>query len=62
MAVDERTPRHHVVDELVAVDVPEARTAGSRDEERRGADRLEGANRTIDAAGQQLDRPRKKLG
>ena len=39
VAVDERSPRHHVVDVGVAVRVFDARSARARDEERRAADR-----------------------
>ena len=52
VSVNERPPRHHVVDEAVAVDVLEVRPLGSFDEQRRGADRLEGADGAVDAAGQ----------
>jgi hypothetical protein len=50
MAVDQRAPRHHVVDELVAVDVHEAGAVRPLDEERRGADGFERAYRAVHAA------------
>src|SRR5207237_4403374 len=49
--VNQRAPRHHVVDKGVAVDVRETGAGGAADEEWRAAHRLEGANGTIDAAG-----------
>ena len=52
VAVDERSPRHHVVDVAVAVDVFERRAGRAANEERRRADRLEGADGAVDAAGQ----------
>ena len=54
VAVDERSPRHHVVDEPVAVDVLDAGAGRAPDEQRRRADRLEGAHRTVDAPGKDL--------
>jgi hypothetical protein len=50
--VDERPPRHHVVDEAVAVHVFEHGAGGAPDEARRAAHRLEGANGTVHAAGE----------
>ena len=49
--VDQRSPRHHVVDVVVAVDVLDSGAAAPRNEERRPADRLEGPDRTVDSAG-----------
>ena len=59
--VDQRAPRHHVVDEAVAVDVlrcarPSARLMKSGD----AADRLEGADRAVDAAGKDARRAREE--
>ena len=50
VAVNERPPRHHVVDEPVAVDVFDARTRRATDEQGRRADSLERADRAVDAA------------
>src|SRR5262249_28865611 len=52
VAVDERPPRHHVVDVLVAVGVVDPRAFRAADEKRRAAYRFERANRTVDAAGE----------
>src|SRR5204862_4983050 len=60
--VNQRAPRHHVVDKGVAVDVRETAAGGAADEERRAAHRLEGANGAIDAAGENLQRAGKKSG
>ena len=49
-----RAPGADVVDELVAVFVPDARALGARDEARRAADGAIGAHRRVDAAGQHL--------
>jgi len=51
---DHRTPRADVVDVAVAIDVEQIGTVGTLDEEGLAADRLEGAHRRVDAAGQQL--------
>ena len=54
VAVDERPPRHDVVDVVIAVDILDIGAATTADEERRGADRLERTNRAVDATGQDL--------
>ncbi len=51
VAGDHRPPRADIVDVALAVDVDQARALGARDERRRAADRLEGAHRRIDSAG-----------
>ena len=51
MSVNERTPRHDVVDVRAAVDVPDARAARPLDERRLAPDGAERAHRTVDAAG-----------
>jgi hypothetical protein len=61
MAVDERPPRHHVVDEPVAVDVLERRSGCATDEERRAADGLKGADGAVDATGEHLNRSSEEL-
>ena len=48
--VDQRSPRHHVVDVGVAVDVGQPRACSATDEERRGANGLERADRTVHAS------------
>jgi hypothetical protein len=55
MSVNERSPRHHVVDEPVAVDVFERRACRPPDEQRRAANGLERPHRAIDAAGKDAD-------
>jgi hypothetical protein len=50
--VDQRSPRHHVVDEAVPIDVFEDGAGAAPDEERRSAHRRERADRTVDATGQ----------
>ena len=54
MAVYERAPRHHVVDEAIAVDVFDEGARAASNEMRRAADALKRANRTVDAAGKDL--------
>ena len=61
VAVDQRPPRHHVVDEAVAVDVLSRRAAPRADEQRRAADGLKRANGTVDAAGKDLLARAKRL-
>src|SRR5581483_10243270 len=56
MTVDERAPRHHVVDIFTAVGILDPRSRGPANEQRVAADRLERAHRTIDAARQNLTR------
>ena len=56
MAEDERPPREHVVEILVAVDVPDARPLPALDDERLAADPAERAHRRADAAGEELTR------
>ena len=56
VAVDERAPRHYVIDIGVAVRVFDPGAARARDEERRAADRLERADGTIDPTGQDAGR------
>jgi hypothetical protein len=51
VAVDQRPPRHHVIDVGAAVDVGDRGAPGAGDEAGRAADRLEGAHRAVDAAG-----------
>ena len=52
MAVDQRAPRHHVVDVLVAVRIFDRGAAAADDEQRRGANRLERPYRAVDTSGQ----------
>src|SRR6476469_1493425 len=47
-AMDQGAPRHDVVDIGVAVHIFDAGAAGARDEQRRAAHGLEGANRAVD--------------
>jgi len=54
MAVDQRAPRHDVIDEPVAVDVLDVGAGRAADEQRGRANRREGANGTVDAARQDL--------
>ena len=54
VAMNQRTPGHYVIDELVAVDILDPAAVAPRDEERSGADRFECPNRAVDA-------PRKEL-
>ena len=61
VAVNERPPRHHVVDEAIAVDVFDDRARPTADEERRSADGLKRANRTVNAAGKDLTRSGEEL-
>ena len=49
VSMDERPPRHHVVDERVAVDVFDPRAGGAADEERRRVNGLERADRAVHA-------------
>ena len=53
VAVNQGTPRHHVVDERVAVDVLDAGARRAADEQGRCADGLERPNGTVDTARQQ---------
>src|SRR5207249_5152752 len=62
MAVDERSPRHDVIDVLVTVDILETRPVGAADEERVGTDRLERADGTVDAARKDVEGAREKTG
>ncbi len=60
-----RAPRQHVINQFIAVHVPDVRAAGPVDEERLAADRAEGAHGRIDAAGdvfQRLGKQRFRLG
>src|SRR5262245_16598767 len=52
MTVNERPPRHHIIDVRVPVDILEIRAARPRDEQRTRADGLERAHRAVHAAGQ----------
>ena len=52
--VNQRAPRHHVVDVRASVDVGDARARCAANEQRRAADGLEGANGAVDAAGRSL--------
>src|SRR6188508_924714 len=61
VAVNQRPPRHHVVDEAVAVDVLNDRARAALDEQRRSADGVKGANRAVNSAGQDLAGPSKEL-
>ena len=54
VAVDERSPRHHIIDVAIAVDVLDVRASGAANEQRGCADALEGAHGTVDATGQNL--------
>ncbi len=54
MAVNQRPPGHHVVDEAVAVHVLDGGAGRPLDEQRNAADGLEGADRAVDAAGKNL--------
>ena len=38
MAENQRAPRHHVVDELIAIDIPDVRAGGASDKAGRAAD------------------------
>ena len=51
MSVNQRSPRHHVIDVIVTVGVLDARPLAPDDEERCRADGLERADRAVDAAG-----------
>ena len=51
MAEDQRPPGTDVVEIVLAVGVPHARAGTTCEEARRATDRAEGANRRIDAAG-----------
>ena len=51
MAVNQRPPRHHVVDVGVAVDVGDGGARGARIKSGVAADGLERADRAVDAAG-----------
>ena len=55
--VDQRTPRHHVVDERVSVDIFEVGARSTTNEERRSADGLEGSDRAVHAARENAKRP-----
>ena len=59
--VDERSPRHHVVDEAIAVDVLDHGAGRAPDEQRDATDGLESANGTVDAARQNLAGPCEEL-
>src|SRR5688572_15385004 len=61
MAVDQRAPRHHVVDEAITVDVLDDGTRRTPDEERRSADRLERPDRTVDPAREHVARAGEEL-
>jgi hypothetical protein len=61
VAVKQRAPRHHVIDEAIAVDVLDGRARGASNEQRRTPDGLERPNRAIDAAGEDLGRAGEKL-
>ena len=56
VAEDERPPRQDVVHVPIAVHVDEVGPLASLDEERRAADRAEGAHRRADAARKELQR------
>ena len=49
VAEHERAPRQHVVDVLVAIDVPDARAFAARHDERLAADAAERAHRRVHA-------------
>jgi len=61
VAVNQRPSRYDVVDVLVAIDVDERRASRALDEEWRSADRLERADRAVDAVRKQLLRAREEL-
>jgi hypothetical protein len=52
VAVNQRPPRHHVVDEGVAVDIFEDGAGAASNEQRRPANRLKRAHGAVDPAGQ----------
>ena len=54
VAQDHRSPGAEVVDVAVAVRVPQVRAFGARDEWRIAADGAKGADRRVDAAGEEL--------
>jgi hypothetical protein len=54
VAMNQRPPRHHIVDEAVAVDVLNDRARAAFDEQRRTADGLKRSNRAVDTAGKDL--------
>ena len=56
MTEDQRAPREDVVDVAIAVDVDEVRALAALDEERRAADRAEGAHRRADSAREEIER------
>jgi hypothetical protein len=60
MAEDHRAPGADVVEELVAVFVPQVRAVGARDEARRAAHRFVGAHRRVDATWQECQRFREQ--
>ena len=61
MAVNQRAPRHHVVDVGVAVDIANRCPGGAADEQRRPADCLKGTDGAVDAAGENGARSREEL-
>ena len=62
VAEDERPPRAHVVDVVVAVDVDDLGAVAALDEDRVAADGAHRAHRRVDAAGQALQRAGVELG
>src|SRR5690349_16706752 len=61
MPEHERSPRKHVVDVFVVVDVPDARPSTAPDDERLATDPAEGAHRRVHASRKQLSGPPEKV-
>src|ERR687896_645082 len=61
VAMDERPPRHHVIDVCTAVDIGDVGTRCTSNEKRRSADRFESAYGAADAAGEDLLGAREEL-
>ena len=65
MTENRRSPSEHVIDVVIAIDIPDVRTAGAINEERLPAHRAKGAHRRIHAAGnvfQSLGKQRFRFG
>src|SRR4029077_8461519 len=60
VSVNERPPRHHEVDEPIAVHIFQPRAGGAADEQRRRADRLECADGAVDTSGEHIAGPREQ--
>ena len=54
MAQDQRSPRQHVIDVFIAIDIKDVRTLAASDKRRRPANAAKGPYRGIHAARNQL--------